>query len=200
MIVSALIQLDLVALECDEAYQPIATQMLALITEQVRQGVCLRDGMSIQFGWVRLTLRRRDQYLLLHEPDFSGDPLNSLRPNLDWTIDVHLAQQEVIADLALDTWSPTDCFEELVAAIGSLQEPRLIAKHYEDRAGVKGWVIFRAQDPRLVTIDTLSEQYGKLRVWQLLHLRPSLLRYLALPSGYTVFLNGDDAERIIREE
>lgn len=200
MIITAKIEQEILAVECDEVYESVATQILEIISQQAQSGHRIFDGMTIQFGWVRLTLRRCGLQFILYEPDFSHDPTNDLRSNLDCSIEVYLRQQEVIDEISLNTWSPTGCFEEIVAAHGCLAELRLIAKHYADRQGVKGWVIFRAESKEPLTIETLSSQYGKLPVWQLLNARSSLLPYLALPSGYTVILNGDIAEKIFNDQ
>lgn len=45
-----------------------------------------------------------------------------------------------------------------------------------------------------------SIRSATLAVWQLLHHRPGLLAYLALPTGYTVFLFKNRAERVINQD
>jgi hypothetical protein len=185
--------------ECDREYRSVAKQILALMNSESAKGSPVFESMTIQFGWTAFMLKRDSGKLMLHEPDFDSDPMTNLRRNIDCSIRVYLQQQAVIADLGLSNWKPTRFFEDIVAAHGSLSERRLIAKHYKDSQGITGWVIFHAESNQPLTLETLPDQYGKLPAWQLLHARPGLLSYLALPPGFTVFLNGDDAEKIIND-
>jgi hypothetical protein len=186
--------------ECDDKYAAIAKQLLALIKETASDGTPVLDGTTIQFGWTTFTMKLVEGKLTLHEPDFDHDADSLLRPNISCSLDIYLRQQAVIADFGLSSWHPANCFEEVLAANGSLSKQRIIAKHYSDAHGETGWVIFDSESKEHLTLDTFPEQYGKLPVWRLLQIRPSLLAYLALPPGYTVFVSNNKAERVINED
>ena len=183
----------------DAEYGFVVEQVFGLMNEQAKAGVAVFEGMTIQFGWTRFTLKNLDGDLTLLEPDFENDPTANLRKDLRCSIAVYLRQQALIADLGLSTWSPVPFYDDVVAAHGALAAPRIIAKHYE-AADESGWVIFDAETTHTLTEDSLAEQYGKIAVWRLLKDRPELLDVLALPEGFTVFLNGPAVERVINEQ
>jgi hypothetical protein len=196
---SAQIGREKVYLECDPQFASVGEQILDLINNEARSGSEVFAGMSIQFGWSLLTLRHVAGRIVLHEPDFAHDPTSMYRPDVTCSIDVYLRQQAVIQAFGLTAWSPAGCFDEIIAAHGSLTDHALIAKHYSSSSKEKGWVLFRKQDDRPLSAGDLSSQYGKLPVWQLLHIRPALLDFLALPAGFTVFLQGDALEQAFND-
>src|SRR5262249_25141346 len=57
---------------CDDAFAVQTRSLLEAVASLKGKG--LADGVTVQFGWSVLTLRRRGDELLVCEPDFDGDP------------------------------------------------------------------------------------------------------------------------------
>jgi len=175
--------------ECRSELAPVAEQLLARMHAGALEGASVFERSTVQFGWTTFTLKRRLGKLALHEPDFSRSPETRLRHDLSCSIEVYVRQQATIADLGLSDWNPAGCFEEIVAAHRSLAEPRLIAQRLAHPSGESAWFVFRADAEPPASLESLPGEYGKLPVWRLLQARPGLLPYLALPVGFTVFLD-----------
>lgn len=183
--------------ECRAEFAPIVERLLLQMHDQAGLGASVFEGTTIRFGWTTFTIKRRLGKLALHEPDFARSPESRLRHDVSCSIEVHLRQQGVLADLGLTEGEPAGCFEEIVVAHRSLAEPKLIARRLADPRGASAWFVFRAGQDAPLTLESLPGQYGKLPVWRLLRERPSLLPYLALPVGFTVLLDAAAPTKIL---
>src|SRR5437016_1403971 len=128
--------LELVA-TCDDTFARQAESLLAAVASFHGKGKGLADGVTVQFGFSVLALRRRGNELLVCEPDYGGDPFTQTRDDVTCTLAVLTAQAAVVNRLGVE---PVDVrFDDLVvAARGCLAERRVYLQRSEPKPGDSG--------------------------------------------------------------
>ena len=180
-----------VRLECSDAVADLVPPVLNLLTALHEHGEPMAAGLALRWGWSELVLvRSPDGALQLHEPDFGGDPLEDLRPDVTATLQVQAATRELLASCGVQPHPVR--FDELVVVAGDpFDASVLMAQRNPPSApGDSGWYVSArpgfedgALSPRMV--------------FELLDARPGLLPALALPAGWQVVLDGDDVVRVV---
>jgi len=176
-----------VALACATARRPLAEDVLATLARIARADP-LRAGMKVRFGWSILTLREDGGGLVVCEPDFAGDPLHELRPQVDTTLDVLARQAALVRRVGA---TPVDAgFEQfVVVARGALESATLqLFRSPPERDHDSGWTISSPEQPGSAQD---ADAFDALRVFTLLARRPVVLSALALPPGYAAIIDGD---------
>ena len=184
--------LKLVA-RCDDGLAVQARSLLELLAGLRGKGKGLADGVTVQFGWLVLTLRRRGKKLLVCEPDFDGDPFHDLREEVSCTLSVLVGMTAVLNRLGVNGLSAR-FDDKVVAAKGRLAERRVYLQRSKPRPGDSGWYVGPV-DGRVPEKKPAS--YESLYVYELLRRRPNLLRVLALPPGFLAVFDGDEVEAIV---
>lgn len=154
----------------------------------------LRDGSSIDVGWVILTARGQGRELILCEPDFDGDPFHHQSPTVTTTLMVLSQQRDVLARVGNDG-TPTRWNEKVVLAKGCLSARKLYLERKADvSAGDSGWYIGPVGE------DGPTGELEARYAYQLLKERPELAQALALPPGYLVVFNDSTIEAVLNPE
>jgi hypothetical protein len=187
------VQLDsqTIALNCDEALEPYAHWLLGEIAKQHQAGNKVFEGMFIQVGWSMVTLRLLDGVLLLWEPDFGSDPLTGIRADVTCTLSVYKQQREMLKLVGLEEGQPSRFDETVTVALGALEKERIAAKRMVSPKGESSWFVHAFGKVPAGAKKNPEKHYGKLMVWELLRLRPSLLSALSLPNGYAAVFDKD---------
>jgi hypothetical protein len=169
---------------CDPSLHFEAESVLRLVGELESSGNVIADGARIPLGWSRLSVHTRGDDLVLCEPQFDGDPLADVRDDITQTLAVLVEQASFVQELGTAS-QPTQFDDELTVACGVLAEPRIYCERRE-----AGWYI--GPRDREGELDCVN-----LRVYELLELRPAVLRVLALPVGTLVAFDGDVIETVL---
>jgi hypothetical protein len=186
---------ELVA-SCDDTYARPARSLLEAVASFHGKGKGLADGVTVQFGWSLLTLRRRGDELRVCEPDFDGNPLSEVREDVTCTLAV-LVEQAVVVN-RLDVEPVEVRFDETVLlARGCLAERRVYLERSEPEAGDSGWYVGPVDSP---APEQRPENFEWLRVYELLGRRAPLLQALGLPTGYLVVFDGDQIDAVLDED
>jgi hypothetical protein len=173
---------------CAEEFDPLVKDLFGLISQSLAKGAVLRDGVHIPFGWTVLTARGGPEELALWEPDFDNDPTTGLRENLDFSLSGYHRQKGLIAAVGLNHWRPLPFNGDVFVEHGSLDDEQVIARRMSDGQGEDGWFVFRIHAGRPkqpLDVSSVGDQFGRVPVWHLAHVRPALFDVLALPVGYT---------------
>jgi hypothetical protein len=186
-----------VSVACTAGQEPLAEdllQTLARISE--RDG--LRPGSKVRFGWSVLTVRERTGGgLEVCEPDFDGDPLTQIRPQVSTTLGV-LAQQTVLARRVGVTPVDVGFEQKLVVARGALDSTRLHLFRSDPASGDdSGWTVTSDDAPGGVDDP---DSFETRRLFDFLHLRPVVLSALCLPPEFAVVIDGDRIETVFDAE
>jgi hypothetical protein len=141
MIFTRSIDSQTIIIECDEALEPAAGDVLKMFADLAAAGTRLREGLRVRFGWSMLTLRVEDDRLRVCEPLFSGDPRSELNPKLTITLSVIAEQvkwlhrvQEKGTDVVFD--------QRLVHTGAALEADEIFALRGESASEIdSGWSV-----------------------------------------------------------
>jgi hypothetical protein len=143
------------------------------------QGKGLADGVTVRFGWSVLTLRQQGGQLVVHEPDFGGDPLRGVREDVTCTLRVLVGPAAVLNRLGVE---PTEVrFDDrVVVARDCLEDRRVYLQRSEPKPGDSGWYVGPLDSP---APEPKPENFESLYDYELFRQRPALSRVLGLPPG-----------------
>jgi hypothetical protein len=152
------------------------------------------EGTAVEVGWSILKFAIVDGELTVCEPDFSGNPLQSNRPDVSTSLKVQLAQNSVLSRLKVEGL-PARFDQKVVVWKGSLEEGRIVAQRQNPAPGDTGWYIA----PARVTTAPTPDDLEAFSSFELLRRRPELLQVLALPVGWLTIWNAAALESVVDE-
>jgi hypothetical protein len=156
-------------------------------------GVQLREGLRVNIGWSALFAHRdpdaRDR-LVLHEPDFEGEPLSDHRPDASFTLTLLSTHLELARQLGA-RFVPSKYDQRLLIAPGeALSEEKVSLMRTADARfeNDSGWLVF-SEELRRPSWDEADRKI--LFAYELLRSRPALVDVLCLPFDYLAEFRGD---------
>ncbi len=180
------------SLKCDESLESQGEFLLDLFRDTQENAGFLEDGMKIQVGWSILFVHepKAGQVQIL-APDYSSNPFSRTTDDLSATLSVQLAQNQVLKLTGAS--GETSLFQDtLIASERALESERIYMERTEERHdGISGWYLGPVEG------QVEQEELRKYYVFQLLTLRPGVLKMLALPKGYVAVLDGDEVEAVL---
>lgn len=188
-------QFNVVA-NCSDDFAGQAESLLDKLSELDKRGPALGDGMTIEFGWSLLTLYGNEEELVVHEPDFEGNPVVNSVPQVEVTLRV-LTEQVTLLNLVGSEGVTAWYQDNVVMDRGCLEMNRIyLERKSPTNAHDSGWYIGRVDKPETeITADNLE----LTQVWQLFQRRRSLMKVLALPVGFLVVIRGEEIETVCDE-
>lgn len=169
-----------------------ANWLLSEVEKISLQGVEIKDGTKIQFGWSLLIFREVADQVEICEPNFAGDPFSSINNDLSITLQVQSAQNVLNMRLGIPPQS-TSFQDKIVLSSGCLNDTNI---YMERRRPVpeksdSGWLIGNADE------NKQNDNIVAIYAYQLLFQRPLLLQLLQLPEGYMAIINESEVEAIL---
>ncbi|MNJ49366.1 hypothetical protein D3C77_445900 [compost metagenome] len=149
--------------------------------------------MRIQAGWTVYTVVECDGAVEIAAPDYNADPFNTITKDLSTSISVQLAQNHILKTYGIDG---DFCLfqDKIVVAKGVFDEKKVYLERSTHRAdGDSGWYL----GP--VNKNNENTELEAYYIYQLLSLRPSLLKALAVARGYLVVFEGEEIEAVLDE-
>ncbi len=171
---------------CDPALHVQAESVLRLFGMLARQG-SLHEGARIPLGLSQLTVRQRDNQLVLYQPRF--DRPAELTEDITPALSI-LADQAALAQQLGVAIQPTSFSQRMIVAVGSLTHDAIYLERNQPADDDSGWYIGRSDEPGEVECE---HRY----VHELVRERPAVLRVLGLPSGYLVAFDGDTITTVL---
>lgn len=190
--------------DCAARLEPQAQALLSTLAARDTHGPPLADGTTVDFGWSRLTLRAEDDTLVVHEPDFRGDPTTQTLPFADDTLQVILDQvqlcQRVGAEPQDVRWN-----QLLVLQSGILDQPRVyLERQSSSNPRFSGWYLGpvppRGELRPAHETPPSSGKLEELTVAQVYARRPELVAALALPNGWLVVFADQIVEAVLNPQ
>lgn len=176
-----------------DALAPQAEWLLKTLEGLLDGGKRLTEGGRVQVGWSFLTLRLRDNELVVCEPDFDGDPFSGVREDVTLTLTVIGQQNEVLARVGA-AGVASSFQDKIVLLKGCLEEPHIyLERNHSAPEGDSGWYIGPVDG------HDVGGDYDAIYVYQLLRLRPELLQVLSLPPGYLIVFDGVKIKAVLDE-
>jgi hypothetical protein len=175
---------------------PLAEDLLDTLAKLDAKGPTLHDGSRIAYGWTLLTLEEgyeQEPTLMVCEPDYFDDPLQSTLPSFTDTARVLFDQGSVCKSLNVEpvaSWYT----HEVRLAPGVLDEDKVyLLRRAPASDHDTGWYV-----GPLATRDELKEEeLETIKVYELLRRRRDLLHAMALPVGYLAVYFGSIIDAIL---
>jgi len=153
----------------------------------------LKDKFKVQVGWSIFTIVEDSDGFNIVAPDYSRNPFTESTDDLTISLWIQLEQSTLLNKLKLDG-EMISFQDKIVCAKGVLSLDNIyLERSKEHEKGDSGWYIGPV-DVSIAT-DELEAYYA----YQLLNIRPSVIRTLALPSGYMAVLEKDELKAVLDE-
>lgn len=182
------------AVECDSRFANSVQALIDRLRRLNNEGVPLRAGSRIRYGWSILTLRAEGGSMRLCEPDFDADPVQQIRSTLDTTLAV-VEQQTTALHRSGLTGMNVLFSEDVFVRNRALEAPNQFLKRQVPAGDAdSGWYIGNLE--RIGTGEP-DDTYEIIQVFQLLRRRPAILQALLLPIGYVVVVRNDAIAEVL---
>jgi hypothetical protein len=173
---------------CDAKLSTQAGWLLRTMAK-VLEATTFREGMTIQVGWTRFSLRTQAGRVVVCEPSFQGNPF--VAANLDVTLSLAIlsAHDEMIQVLGVGP-EPVSFHHSVLIVRGCLSERRVsMTRRHATDGDDSGWCVGLAD--RAPPTEA-SDDAEWIRATELLRVRRPLVIPLILPTGYVVGWDGDE--------
>jgi hypothetical protein len=184
---------------CHEALHLQAEWLLNFVRNIAKKGESevLRDGNKIQFGWSVLTVVESGPgSFVLVEPDFSDDPFHGVRDNLACTLRVQADQNAFSMKIGVKP-IVTSFRDKVVYSKSCIGERSIYLERRRPRPTDSGWFI---GSNRHDYAHSESEELTACYAYELLRLRPEVMKVLQLPPGYLIAFDGPDVEAVLARD
>jgi hypothetical protein len=183
-----------IVVACKDDFKDQGESLLKKLAELNERGPALKDGTLIEFGWAPIRLQADGDVLVVCEPDFDGDALKNFVKGVDRVLQVLTWQAKILRATGVKG-EPSHFNQKLVMVKACLSLRRIyLEREPTERKDDTGWYI--GDEKRPEAREQVSELEG-IYVWQLVKLRPALMKVLAFPPGYLILMEGDEPESIL---
>ena len=159
----------------------------------------LKDGFKIQIGFSLYILQKAISGYCIVTPDYESTPFLKVTEDLTLAFWIQMEQLDMLQKYHIN--GETIRFDDKIAvAKGSIVKPKICLQRFRDLGG-SGWCvneIFQNKDGKFSNVDTT--EYESIYAYQLLNIRPSVLKALMLPYDYIVVIDEDDIIELLNEK
>ncbi len=151
----------------------------------------LKDKFKVQVGWSIFTIVEDSEGFNVVAPDYNKNPFSESTDDLTISLWVQLEQGILLNKLKLGG-EMISFQDKIVCAKGVLAVDDIyLERSKEHEKGDSGWYIGPVDES--IATDELEAYYA----YQLLKIRPSIIKMLALPSGYMAVLDKDELKAVL---
>lgn len=153
----------------------------------------LKDKFKVQVGWSIFTIVEDNNGFNIVVPDYKTNPFSESTDDLTIPLWIQLEQSTLLNKLKLDG-EMISFQDKIVCPKGVLSLDNIyLERNKEHEKGDSGWYIGPVDES--IATDELEAYYA----YQLLKIRPSIIKTLALPSGYMAVLEKDELKAVLDE-
>ena len=175
---------------CDSSLATQAEWLLRTVAK-VLEAAQFKEGMTIQVGWTRFSLRTQAGRVLVCEPNFHGNPFAASSIDVTVSLAVLSAHDDMIQLLGVEPESVSFHHSALIQR-GCLSERRIFLERKSAAEGDgSGWCVGVIGEEGVFAEDPDPEKVELIRCTELLRVRRPLIIPLFLPPGYVVRWDGD---------
>jgi hypothetical protein len=158
---------------------------------KVLEATQFREGMTVQVGWTRFSLRSQAGRIVVCEPAFHGNPFTQSNQDVTLSLAVLAAHDDIIQALGIDPESVSFHHSVLIRR-DCLSEARVSMKRRAVAQGDdSGWVVGLDEVP---DDEDAAERIEWIRTTELLRVRRPLILPLVAPTGWAVAWDGQTIE------
>ncbi|WP_061995266.1 hypothetical protein [Clostridium sp. ATCC 25772] len=153
----------------------------------------LKDNFKVQVGWSIFKVVEDSEGFNIIAPDYNRNPFTESTDDLTISLWVQLEQSILLNKLNLDG-EMISFQDKVVCSKGVLKLDKIyLERSKEHEKYDSGWYIGPVDET--IATDELEAYYA----YQLLKIRPSIIKTLALPSGYMAILEKDELKAVLDE-
>lgn len=150
----------------------------------------LRNESKIQIGFSVIILEERDGGYCVTVPDYTKSPFSDTTEDLTIALWIQMEQTDLLRQYGLEG-EPVRFDDPIAVSRGALQEERIFLQRFSDLGG-SGWCV--------KPVDGGSGEYEAVYAYELLKIRPELLKVLVLPYEYLAVFEGESLAEILNEK
>lgn len=154
----------------------------------------LGDGVKIKVGWSIFTLCAKEQFLIVYEPDYTKNPVSDLREDISCSLGILAEQVNLLKRLNIEAEDISFQDKILVAHNALKQRKVYLERKRSENSGQSAWYI------GIVEGDEPAEKNEIFFVYDLVQIRPALLKAMTLPSGFLIVFDGNEIEAVLNEK
>ena len=179
---------------CDEAFSIQAKSILELVGNAQKSKNVLLEGYKIQIGWSMFIMALIDGELALTAPDYVKNPFEDTVSDISLALWIHMRQIELLKKTNLEGEYAT--FKDTMIILKeALDADDLFFLRQEARGdGDSGWYLGLLGDKKE---GRPASDYISVRTYQLLTIRPELLKLLFLPTGCMAIIKEGEITEIL---
>ncbi len=152
-----------------------------------------KDGYRIQIGFSIFTMYKNENGYSILAPDYSKNPLTDNTEDLSAALIIQLEQGMFLHSVGLEG-EQVSYLDKIVCNKGVLDTDKIYMERTDGyKKGDSGWYIGAVEG------NNQSEELEAFYAFQVIKSRPSIIKVLALPSGYLAVFNGDELEAVVNE-
>ncbi len=183
-----------VVVYCNEALSMQAEFILKIIEEEQKKNDILQNGHKIQIGWSLYFMIKSDDGFILNVPDFSKNPFADITNDVSTTLLVQMQQNDILRQTK--TQGTYVLFQDkLIILKDALNSQDLYFVRQEVKQGDSGWYLGLLNDDK--EVSRTEQDYVSIYTYQLLELKPQLLKLLALPVGCIAVIKNNEIFEIV---
>lgn len=157
------------------------------------ENIKLVDGFSIRVGWTIFVLSKKEDGYHLLAPDYSKNPFEDTTEDLTIALWIQLEQSHCLRKLNIEG-EMIKFNDKIVTAKNILQADNIFLQRNSDcEKGDSGWYIGHVND------DEDTQELEAFYAYQLLKIRPSIIKVLVLPYEYMVIFEKLEVKAILNE-
>lgn len=158
----------------------------------------IKDEAKIEIGFSVYILCRDERGYKVAAPDYGASPFSDITEDLTAAFLIQMETLELLQKYNIN--GETVRFDdELAVAKGSIDKPKICMQRFRELDG-SGWCvneISQGEDGTFSHVE--ADEYESVYAYQLLSLRPALLKALMLPYDYIAIFDGEDIVEILNE-
>lgn len=183
---------------CAEELLYSQMQPLLLAIEKIPKAE-LHSGYKIEAGFSLFILLETSEGYDIAVPDYAGNPFENITEDLTIALWIQLEQTDILRMYKLS--GETIRFDDkIVIEKNALENPHISLQRFSDLGG-SGWCIKAIEkDAGGNYKNEEAGEYEAYYAYQLLQIRPALLKALLLPYEYLVVFDGEEIVEILNEK
>lgn len=155
----------------------------------------IKNRLKIEMGFSVFELEENEDGYTIVASDYETSPFSEKTADLTLACLIQIEQTEILQKYGIDG-EKIRFFDEIAVAKGAISKPHICLQRFKDLGG-SGWCINEIimENDRYALAD--ASEYETIFAYQLLELRPSILRVLLLPYDYMIIINEDEILEIL---
>lgn len=160
----------------------------------------IKDGFKIEIGFsVFILIKNADDEYTIVAPDYTTDPFTDTTQDLTVSLGIQFEQVDILKQYNI-IGKNVRYDDKLAVAKNALDKEYICLQRFTD-LGESGWCINEiALDENGKFSSKTAYEYESYYAYQLLKIRPSLIKFMLLPYDYIVIVKNDDVLDILNEK